>query len=66
MYTNKDGCPRGFVFDQEKDECVPDRTGVNDRLTQRYERYFFKEQEVPKPIKGKTDTVPACPEGHKW
>jgi len=66
MHTNKDGCPRGFVYDQEKGECIPDRTGVNDRLTQRYERYFFKEQEEVKPIKGKTDTVPACPKGYKW
>ena len=46
MYSkDKHDCPRGFEFSNEKGECVPIRGGVDDKLTQRYERYFFKEEE---------------------
>jgi len=67
LHTNdKHGCPRGFIFSKEKGECVPERSEVSDKLTQRYERYFFKEGDSTDPIKGKTDNVPACKDGYHW
>jgi hypothetical protein len=56
MYDDKDDCPRGFHFCDKKQECVPDRGDVRDRLTQRYERYFFKEDKQ----------MEKCKDGYKW
>lgn len=54
MYNdNKEhSCPRGFVWDDEKQECLPKKSGVEEKLMLKSERYFFKE-----------DT---CPEGTAW
>lgn len=58
MYEDEYGCPRGFSWSEEKQQCVPDRGEVGDRLVQRYERYFFKEEKDMQ----KQD----CPKGHRW
>lgn len=45
MYSNDShGCPRGFKWCDKKQECIPEGTQVADRLEQRYQRYFFKEE----------------------
>ena len=47
MYnTSKDNCPRGFYFCKDKQECVPERSEVGDKLQLKYERYFFKEEKT--------------------
>jgi len=53
MYSkDKHDCPRGFHFCDEKQECIPDRGDVKDKLTVKSERYFFKEN--------------TCPDGSVW
>jgi hypothetical protein len=40
MHSNE--CPRGFKWCKEREECIPIRSDVDDKLTMRHQRYFFK------------------------
>ncbi len=64
MYDkDKHDCPRGFHWCDKKEECIPERTGVDDKLTVKAERYFFKSEvdKMLEPIK-----EDGCPNGFVW
>ena len=64
MYgKGKHGCPRGFEWSESKKECIPERLGVEDKLTVKSERYFFKD-EVNKMAEAIKEN--GCPKGHVW
>lgn len=56
-HKDKDDCPRGFHFCKDKQECVPERVGVEDKLELKYERYFFKEDKI---------MTQKCEKGYRW
>jgi hypothetical protein len=65
MYSKgKHDCPRGFEWSKSKNECVPERLGVEDKLTLKSERYFFKDEvnKMTKSIKEET----TCSKGFVW
>ena len=45
-----DDCPRGFHWCTKREKCIPDEGGVDQKLEQRYQRYFFKEDITMKDI----------------
>ena len=64
MYgKGKHGCPRGFEWSESKKECIPERLGVEDKLTVKSERYFFKNE-----VNKMTNTIKenGCPKGSVW
>jgi hypothetical protein len=50
-------CPRGFVVSESTGKCVPEGKSISDRLTVKYERYFFKEDK---------DMKEKCRPGYRW
>lgn len=49
-------CPRGFVVSESTGKCVPEGKSISDRLTLKYERYFFKEDK----------DMEKCKPGFRW